>query len=34
MLNIVKTENLKNYYLVLKNICNLKILKIVQREIG
>ena len=23
--NIVKTENLKNYYLVLKNTCNLKI---------
>ena len=25
ILNIVKTENQKNYYLVLKNICNLKI---------
>ena len=24
-LNIVKTENQKNYYLVLKNTCNLKI---------
>ena len=25
ILNIVKTENLKNYYLVLKNICIYKI---------